>query len=117
LPLTDPFARTLAGAFLSVIVVLAARRTRTLSPSGAVAGAVVGTICVSAGWSWGALLLALFVSASALSRTGERTKAARVSPIVEKGGERDAGQVLANGGVFAVGALAALVGRAWQQRI
>ena len=109
MPLTDPFARTLAGAFLSVIVVLAARRTRTLSPSGAVAGAVVGSICVSAGWSWGALLLALFVSASALSRTGERTKAARVSPIVEKGGERDAGQVLANGGVFAVGALAQLV--------
>jgi uncharacterized protein (TIGR00297 family) len=65
----------------------------------------VGTISLAAGWSWGALLLAMFVSASALSRFGERQKAERVGAVVEKGGERDAGQVLANGGVYAVAAL------------
>jgi uncharacterized protein (TIGR00297 family) len=97
--------RAVAGAALSVIVALAALRTRTLSTNGAVAGALVGTICMAAGWSWGALLFSLFVSASALSKVGERRKAMRVEAVVEKGGDRDAAQVLANGGVFAVAAL------------
>src|SRR4051812_43705319 len=63
---------------------------------------------MAAGWSWGALLLSLFVSASVLSKVGESKKAARVDSVVEKGGERDAGQVLANGGVFAVAAFGQL---------
>jgi len=88
--------------------VATARLTRTLSTSGAATGAVVGTICMAAGWSWGVLLLSLFVSASALSRMGEKEKAARTRSVVEKGGERDAAQVLANGGVFAAAALAHL---------
>jgi uncharacterized protein (TIGR00297 family) len=106
---THLFARAVAGAILSVVVVLAARRTRTLSLSGAIAGAIVGTLCMAAGWSWGLLLLSLFVSASALSRIGEERKLARISSVVEKGGERDAGQVLANGGVFAAAALGQLL--------
>jgi uncharacterized protein (TIGR00297 family) len=99
----------LAGGVLSIVVVLAARRTRTLSTSGAVAGATVGTICMAAGWSWGVLLLSLFLSASALSKVGEAKKEARVASVVEKGAERDARQVLANGGVFAAAALGHLV--------
>jgi len=55
------------------------------------------------------MLLSFFVSASALSKMGERRKAARVGSIVEKGGERDARQVLANGGVFAAAALGQLL--------
>ena len=102
-------ARALIGALLSAFVALAARRTRTLATSGAIAGAVVGTTSIAAGWSWGVLLLSLFVSASALSRLGERKKAERIGPAVEKGGERDAGQVLANGGVFALAALGSLL--------
>jgi uncharacterized protein (TIGR00297 family) len=94
---------------LSLIVVLVARRTRTLSPSGAVAGVVVGTISLAAGWSWGVLLLSLFTTASALSRVGEATKTARLGAVLEKGHERDAGQVLANGGVLALAALGQLV--------
>lgn len=97
------------GALFSVFVALAARRARTLSTNGAIAGAVVGTICLAAGWSWGALLLAMFVSASALSRLGEREKSERVGPVVEKGDERDATQVLANGGLCAAAALGSLV--------
>jgi uncharacterized protein (TIGR00297 family) len=64
---------------------------------------------MAAGWSWGLLLISLFVSASALSRIGEERKLARTSSVVEKGGERDAGQVLANGGVFAIAALGQLL--------
>jgi uncharacterized protein (TIGR00297 family) len=97
--------RVLAGAVLSVVVALAARRTRTLSPSGAVTGAIVGTMSIAAGWGWGLLLLSLFISSSALSKVGGTRKAGLLDSVVEKGSERDAGQVLANGGVFAVAAL------------
>ena len=78
---------------------------RTLSTSGAITAAVVGAIAIAAGWSWAVLLVSFFVSASALTRLGERNKAERVGAIAEKGGERDIGQVLANGGVFALAAL------------
>lgn len=81
----------------------------TLSTSGAVAAAVVGTLAIAAGWSWGFLLLAFFATASALSKLGERRKAELVGPVVQKGGERDVGQVLANGGIYAIAALGSLV--------
>jgi uncharacterized protein (TIGR00297 family) len=109
LQLTETLARAVIGAGLSAVAALTAHRTRTLSTSGAIAAAVVGTISIAAGWSWGALLLTMFISASALSRLGERRKAGRVGQIVEKGAERDLGQVLANGGVYAGAALGSLV--------
>lgn len=102
-------ARAAIGAVFSTLVALAARRARTLATSGAIAAAVVGTLSVAAGWSWGALLLSMFVSSSALSRLGEREKAERVGSVVEKGGDRDARQVFANGGVYAVAALGSLI--------
>ncbi len=77
--------------------------------SGAFAAASIGTLAIAAGWSWGVLLLALFVSASGLSKVGERKKTERVGSIIDKGAERDAIQVLANGGVFAAAALGQLL--------
>jgi uncharacterized protein (TIGR00297 family) len=94
---------------VAVAVSYAACRARTLSPGGAAASVVVGTLAITAGWSWGLLLLAFFVTGSALSRLGERKKAELTRPIVQKGGERDARQVLANGGVYAIAALGSLV--------
>jgi uncharacterized protein (TIGR00297 family) len=91
------------------MLALAARSVRALSTSGAMASLAVGTICITAGWSWGALLVAFFVSSSAMSRFGQRRKAERVVSIVEKGSERDAAQVLANGGVYAGAALGLLI--------
>jgi uncharacterized protein (TIGR00297 family) len=70
---------------------------------------VVGTTCVAAGWAWGALLIAFFVASSALSRFRAAQKEARTIAVVAKGGERDAAQVLANGGPFALAALGALL--------
>jgi uncharacterized protein (TIGR00297 family) len=102
-------ARALIGGALSVVVTLAARRTRTLSRNGAIAAVAVGTLAIAAGWSWGALLVAFFVSTSVLSRQGQRQKTERVGSIVEKGAERDAAQVLANGGIYAGAALGFLV--------
>src|SRR5512132_2750067 len=103
------FARAVIGGVLSVLVALAARRTRTLSTSGAIAAALVGTTAIAAGWSWGLLLISFFVSTSALSKLGERQKAERVGSVVEKSGKRDAGQVLANGGVLGTAALGYLL--------
>jgi uncharacterized protein (TIGR00297 family) len=116
---TEVLTRAAVGALLSVLIALAARRARSLATSGAIAASVVGTISIAAGWSWGVLLIAMFLSASALSRLGERQKAERVGAIVEKSGERDAAQVLANGGVYAAaaGALAASAADTWATEI
>jgi len=99
-------ARALAGALLSILLAVTARRMRSLSTSGSWAAAVVGTLALTAGWGWGIILFSFFASGSALSKLGERRKADLIGSIVEKGGERDAVQVLANGGVFAAAALA-----------
>ena len=98
-------SRALFGAGLSLLVVIGARITRTLSARGAFAAALIGMLAVAAGWSWGLLLLSLFISASGLSKLGERKKTERIGSIIETGGMRAASQVLANGGVFAGAAL------------
>lgn len=97
------------GAALAGAVSISAHRVRSLSRSGAVASTVAGTVAVAAGWSWGILLVAFFLASTALSRLGAERKAGRVSSIVAKSGNRDALQVLANGGVFAAAALANLI--------
>src|SRR5438128_4882639 len=66
-------------------------------------------ISTAAGWSWGALLLSMFISTTALSKLDGRRKAITVEPIVAKGSERDAGQVLANAGVYSAAALGYLL--------
>jgi len=101
--------RSLAGFTLAALLALASRHARSLSPSGAWTAVVVGTVATAAGWVWCTLLLAFFVSSSVLSRWRQREKAARTNGLVERGGERDAWQVLANGGVFALCALGALL--------
>jgi uncharacterized protein (TIGR00297 family) len=97
------------GVVGAAIVAVAARKSRTLSTSGALASAVVGTVSLAAGWNWGMLLLAHFLAVSSLSKIGERRKAARIGPIVEKGYQRDAMQVMANGGVYVLAAFAYVV--------
>jgi uncharacterized protein (TIGR00297 family) len=99
----------LVGLLVASGISLAARAARSLSTSGAVAATVVGTLAVAAGWNWGALLILYFVSSTILSKVGKSRKEARTSAIVAKGGQRDAIQVLANGGVFALAAVAMLV--------
>lgn len=99
--------RALAGLVLAGVLALAARATRSLSRSGALVAVGVGTGAAAAGWSWAALLIVFFLASSALSRFRHAARDARVGAIVEKGDERDAWQVLANGGVFAACALAA----------
>jgi uncharacterized protein (TIGR00297 family) len=98
--------RALAGLLVAGTVALAARRAHALSLGGATAAVVVGAVAVAAGWAWGALLIAYFVASIALSRLRGAEKSQRTGDVVAKGGARDAFQVVANGGLFAVTALA-----------
>ncbi len=101
--------RAAGGLVAALAIAIGARSARSLSWGGAACATVVGAVCVTAGWDWGALLIAFFLASTLLSRVGRRTKENRTRAIVEKGGERDAIQVLANGGVFAIAAAAFVV--------
>jgi uncharacterized protein (TIGR00297 family) len=107
--LREALVRAIAGGLFAVAVTFIALRARALTRNGAVAAGVVGTIAVAAGWSWGVLLLLFFVSSSALSKLGQRKKAELAGPVIQQGGDRNARQVLANGGVYALAALGSLV--------
>ncbi|HEY8469312.1 MAG TPA: DUF92 domain-containing protein [Longimicrobiales bacterium] len=94
---------------LAAAISAAAFRARALSIDGALAAVVVGTIVFGmGGTAWAILLLAFFISSSALTRWRAAVKAA-AGEEVAKGGRRDAVQVLANGGIATLlAALAAL---------
>jgi uncharacterized protein (TIGR00297 family) len=101
--------RGLAGLVLAGALAAGARRHRSLSRSGAFAALIVGTAAVLAGWGWAALLVTFFLTATTLSRYRHTAREARIASIVEKGDERDAAQVFANGGVFAAAAVIASI--------
>lgn len=101
--------RAAVGLALAACVAMVARRTRSLTDSGALAATIIGCAAVATGWSWAAILIVYFVSSTLLSRAGRTEKERRTTSIVAKGGARDAVQVVANGGVFAAAAIAMLV--------
>lgn len=94
---------------LAIVIAGTAWRFGSLRTSGALAAAVVGAVALRAGWPWGGFLLLWFAWATLASRLGRARKAQRTAGVVEKGAQRDAVQVLANGGVFAVAAATALL--------
>ena len=90
----------------SVVVALYAWRRGSLSRSGAVAAIAVGTILFGAGSpAWFGTLLVFFFTSSAWSRGKAQLRQTAESGY-EKGSRRDAGQVLANGGLGAALCLA-----------
>jgi uncharacterized protein (TIGR00297 family) len=93
----------LYAALAAALVAAAAWRARALTTSGALAAAAVGFCHARVGVLGIAALLAFFATSTALSRIG---KARKDALGYEKGATRDAGQVLANGGVAAAAALA-----------
>jgi uncharacterized protein (TIGR00297 family) len=102
-------AQALLGFAAASGVSLAALRTGALTRGGALAATIVGTLAASAGIGWIVLLLTLFITSTLLSRWRRPARDLLLEGIVEKGGARDAMQVLANGAVFAVSAVAFLV--------
>ena len=96
-----PSPRHLLISLVAALVIAgAARAAKALTVSGAVAAAVVGALIFGlAGWQGAVALLLFFATSTVLGRVGRRRKE---GVGFEKGGERDAAQVLANGGVAAL---------------
>lgn len=89
--------QTILGGVLAAVVALAAYRARALTIDGGAAAFVVGTVVFgSGGWAAAAVLFAFFIPSALISRRSN----VQSSP-------RNGWQVLANGGVAAVCALAA----------
>lgn len=90
------------GFIFAILISLAAKFLRALSSSGAVAAALLGTIVFGlGGLPWAAVLVAFFVSSSLLSRLFKEKKMS-VQDRYARGSQRDAVQVMANGGLAGV---------------
>lgn len=92
--------RAVIGLAVAALIALAGLRTRALTGSGAAAAVFVGAaVYAGAGLAGAAALILFFVTGSALSHAGADGAAG-------SGAKRDARQVLANGGIAALCALA-----------
>ena len=94
----------LLAIFVALPIAALALAVGALTLPGAVAATVIGALCILAGWEWAAVLILYFVVSVGFSKLGGEAKARRTGSVVAKAGGRDAVQVLANGGVFAVAA-------------
>jgi uncharacterized protein (TIGR00297 family) len=98
----DLNVRLTAGLLLAAVVALASHRVRFLAADGTVTTFVLAFFVFGiGGWTWGLPILAFFVTSSLLSRMGKLRKK-RLESVSEKTGTRDAGQVLANGGIAGI---------------
>lgn len=102
-------ARLLTALLLAALISAAAWRVRALTTDGAIAATAIGTLIVTGGGWWcGALLILFFATSTFLSKY----RKSRTTDIrQERGSQRDAVQVAANGAIptiFAV--LAGLTG-------
>ncbi|MNJ26694.1 DUF92 domain-containing protein [Paenibacillus bouchesdurhonensis] len=96
------------GAICAIAVSAAAYWKRSLSLSGMIAAAVMGTVYFGAGnLFWFGILLLFFVSSSVFSKLKADQKR-ETEKSYAKSGKRDAAQVMANGGL----GMAACVGNA-----
>jgi uncharacterized protein (TIGR00297 family) len=92
----------LFGFLIAVLIAFSAYRAHSLSKSGAWGALLEGTIIFGlGGWQWAVLLLAFFILSTVLTRLFGKQKAA-LNEKFDKGGVRDIGQVLANGGIAAL---------------
>jgi uncharacterized protein (TIGR00297 family) len=92
----------LLGILLSGLVVLVAYRLRLLSSNGSLGAFLLGAVVFGlGGLRWALVLLVFFFTSSGLSRAF-RSRKEKTETNYAKGSTRDAGQVLANGGLAGV---------------
>ena len=104
-------SRSCPPRLANVAVAWLGYRARTVTPTGAVTGAIIGiAIAVTTGWPGWALLLATFLAASISSRLGLRRKTL-LGIAEERGGRRGAGNAIANTGLATVAALLSVLTR------
>jgi uncharacterized protein (TIGR00297 family) len=102
--------RILPAAALGVLAAVVSRRMRFLTTGGSVAAGFLAALLFGFGsWQWLLPMILFFVSSSLLSRICEDLVPG-ASDLFEKGSERDAVQVLANGGAGALLVVAAVRG-------
>ena len=90
------------GFIFAVIIAFLAYKAKSLDKSGAIAATVEGTLIFGlGGWTWAILLLAFFISSSALSKMFKARKK-DLKEKFDKGSQRDAMQVIGNGGPAAI---------------
>ena len=90
------------GTVLAMLISVIAWRLQLLSTSGMIAAGVVGALVFGmGGLAWAILLVCFFFISSLLSRLARRRKA-NLDDKYAKGSQRDAWQVIANGGVAAI---------------
>jgi uncharacterized protein (TIGR00297 family) len=99
--------RALAGAAVAGAITAGARQTRTLSESGQWAAFFCGILAAAAGWIWAAALIAFFVTSAVITRWRLPEKLKKTEGTLPRASERNASQVIANGGVFVLLAFAA----------
>jgi uncharacterized protein (TIGR00297 family) len=101
-----------AAAALNIVVATAGHRAATVSTSGAIVGASIGTlIYLTASWHGWMLLMVTFLAASVTSRLGLRRKTL-LGIAEERGGRRGAGNAIANTGLAALAGLLAVTSHA-----
>jgi len=87
------------GFLFAITIAYIAYKSHSLNKSGSFSAAIMGTIIFGlGGWQWAVLLLIFFITSSALSRAFKNKKQG-LDEKYSKGNERDAGQVLGNGGL------------------
>ena len=106
--------RALLGAIVAALVTALARRLQALDESGQWAAFACGILASAGGWPWAGVLVGYCVLATAVTTLGEAEKQRRTERSVPQVNTRNAFQVAANGGVFALLAaragIAAIVG-------
>ena len=105
---SDVTMRLVLGLIISSAIGVAAFRRASLSRSGAFGAVLIGTPLFGfGGWIAGVLLMTFFISSSALSHYKAQSRSKRdAARFFDKGGRRDLGQALANGGAAAFCAVA-----------
>jgi uncharacterized protein (TIGR00297 family) len=90
------------GFLLGGLIGVLAYRAGALSRSGGFAATLTGGLIFGlGGFPWAILLLTFFISSSLMSRLFSKRKKV-LSDKISKGSQRDAGQVIANGGLGAL---------------
>lgn len=89
----------IAGGLLALFLALFSVKVKFLNNSGATATFLLGTTIFGIGGiAWTVPMLTFYLLSSVLSKLGKKRKA-KFDLVFEKGSQRDAGQVYANGGI------------------
>ena len=98
--------RGLIGAIAAGIITGWAKQRGSLTASGQWAAFFMGVVVTAVGWPWAALLIAFFLTSTALTRWRAKEKLQFTVATLPQSTERTATQVFANGGLFMLCAVA-----------